>query len=35
MIMRAVQMCASITEKPSGDVRAMVEWMHNHPEAFE
>jgi hypothetical protein len=35
MIMRAVGMCASLTEKPSHEVHAMVKWMRNHPEAFE
>jgi hypothetical protein len=35
MIMRAVPMCARLTNQPSDEIRAMVAWMRNHPEAFE
>ena len=35
MLMRAIPMCASLKVKPYGEIRAMVKWVHSHPEAFE
>jgi hypothetical protein len=35
MIMRAVPMCSMLTKTPSEEIRTMVVWMRDHPEAFE